>query len=119
MPSRINEGLALLKRHIHSNTNFFCLCFTDPFSFGLGVTPVLNTPLWWDENFSFNAKVYPKPEVLFQSVDFVIEPVFTEDDMGCCKETVSLMENLYGKYLKDNFSEIDSSTHWLLLAKRK
>lgn len=119
VPGRINEGLALLRHHINHNSRIFCLCFTDPFSFGLGLSPAVNTPLWWDENFSFNAKVYPKPEVLFQSVDFVIEPVFTEDDMGCCKDTVSLMGNLYGEYLKDKFSEIDYSSHWLLLARRK
>jgi hypothetical protein len=119
VPDRINEGFDLLRRHIARNSRIFCLCFTDPFSFGLGLSPAVNTPLWWDENFSFNAKVYPKPEVLFQSVDLVIEPVFTEDAMGCCKETVWLMENLYGEYLKDNFSEIDYSTHWRLLARRK
>ncbi len=36
---------------------------------------------------------------------------------GLGKETVYLMEKIYGAYLEKNFSEEDRSTYWILLAK--
>lgn len=115
VPQRINEGLDLLKRHINKSSKIFCLCYTDPFTFGLGLAPVKGTPLWWDVNFSFNANNYPSPDVLFRNVNVVMIPIFTADDTGCCKDTVVLMEQIYDDYLAKNFSKEDESTHWILL----
>ncbi len=117
VPNRINNGLAMLREHVDANKRIFCLCYTDPFSFALGLPPAPGTPVWWDESFSFSASVYPQQDNLFRHVDLVMIPVFHEYDDGCCKATVTLMQQIYGPYLEKHFIEEDRSEYWILLEK--
>lgn len=118
VPQRLNDGFSLLKKHINKNSRIFCLCFTDPFSFGLGLAPARSTPLWWDETFSFTDKIYPQPQTLLANVDFVTIPIVDENNGGCCTSTVHLLEKIYGQYINNHFYEVDKSEYWILLERK-
>lgn len=118
VPERVNEGLDLLRPYVHGDTRLFSFSLTDPFSYGFGILPAVHTPLWWDDNFSFNAENFPAPQTLFDPVDLVIRPVFTADDQGCCKETVQLMDKKYAAYVEQHFTLAAQSAHWQVYTKR-
>jgi hypothetical protein len=117
VPARVNDGLALIRRHVPRQRKILVLAFTDPFSFALGLVPPRNVPLWWDPGFSFNEAVHPTPTTLFSDADFVVIPILRESDDGCCLEIQSALSKLYGDYLSEHFSEIGRSEFWSLLVK--
>jgi hypothetical protein len=116
-PAKINEGLDLLRQHIGVNSRIACLCYSDPFSFALGLPPAVGTPLFWDD--AFFTSMFREQKNVFDQVDIVMIPLFDETDGGCCKMLVTDMESTYGKYLHENFIEADRSEHWILLVKRE
>jgi hypothetical protein len=119
VPRRLNEGLALLRRHAPEGKRVFAMSLANPFSFALGLTPPKGVPLWWDVGFSFSPSVHANAEELFTDADLVIAPRFGSDDDGCCMATVVLMKALYGEYLAAHFRVEDRSQHWELLARRR
>ena len=115
VPGRINDGLALLRRHVSPRSRLAVLGLTDPFSFALGLTPPRGAPLWWDLNISFNSNHYPRAERVFSEADLVMYPVAVEPKDGCCWETVSALHELYDRYLTRHYAEVDRSKYWVLL----
>jgi len=115
IPDRINDGLALIRRHANSESKLVVLALTDPFSFPLGLKPAKGTPMWWDLNYSFNERSHPASSTVFSDADFVLIPILRDSDKGCCQPTVQALVDLYGKYLKEHFSEIERSKFWILL----
>jgi hypothetical protein len=115
IPERINDGLALIRRHANPESKLVVLALTDPFSFPLELKPAKGVPTWWDLNYSFNKRVHPTPGAVFSDADFVLIPILREGDKGCCQPTVQALVEIYGKYLKEHFSEIERSTFWILL----
>jgi hypothetical protein len=118
VPQKINEGLALLRQYVSKDSRVFSMTYTNPFPFALELPSPRGAPLWWDLNLSFNKEFFPKAETIFQDTNMVMVPKFGHQDPGCCMETVDLMQELYGDYLKQNFLEKDSSQTWRLLVKR-
>ncbi|MEZ2131386.1 MULTISPECIES: hypothetical protein [unclassified Sinorhizobium] len=117
VPSRINEGLELLRRHVAADDQVVTLALTDPFSFALDLVPAKGAPLWWDLGISFTRKNYPSPETVFANADYVIYPL-TSPQAGCCQETVTTLLDLYGGFLGEHFTRADASAHWVLLRRR-
>jgi hypothetical protein len=115
---RINDGLLLIRRHMSNDSRVFSMTHVNPFPFALKLPSPKGNALWWDANFSFNKEVFPQPETVFQDTTIVMIPKFASRNEGCCFETVDLMKELYGNYLKSNFIEKDSSEFWTLLIKR-
>ncbi|PSJ62849.1 hypothetical protein C7I85_04500 [Mesorhizobium soli] len=114
VPARIDEGLGLLRQYISPDSHLLVLALTDPFSFALNLKPSKGAPLWWDVGISFSRTVYPKPDIVFANADFVIYPVnFSRG--GCCEETVAVLLEIYGDYLKSHFTTVSQSQHWMLL----
>jgi hypothetical protein len=118
VPEHINDGLALLRPHVTNNSRVFTLALTNPFAFALELPPPTGGLLWWDLDYSFNAKVYPSAAETFVDVDFVMIPILNPTDEGCCQETVTVMKALYGSYLADHFGPVAESAYWTLLEKR-
>ncbi len=119
VPERINEGLDMLRPFVDKDTRIFCFCLTDPFSYALEIPPAVGTPLWWDEDYSFNVNTYPDPSTLFRDVTLAIRPVLDEDDKGCCQATVVHMEEQYQEYIDQHFDLVAQSDDWQVLRKRK
>jgi hypothetical protein len=117
-PARINEGLALLRRHTSPQSRLAVLGLTDPFSFALGLTPPRGAPLWWDLGFSFSRIHFPPPELVFAEATLVMYPVPVQPENGCCWDTVRLLHEIYDGYLRQHYAEAGRSVHWVLLAKR-
>ncbi|MDH6233256.1 hypothetical protein M2281_003867 [Mesorhizobium soli] len=117
VPAQINEGLGLLRQHITPDSHLLVLALTDPFSFALNLEPSKGAPLWWDLGISFSRSVYPKPDVVFANANFAIYPVnFSRG--GCCEETVAVLLEIYGDYLKSHFMTVGKSQHWVLMQRR-
>ena len=115
VPSKINEGLLILRRNNVERRKTLVLALTDPFSFALGLPSPKGVPLWWDLNISHREGRYPPPGPLFAEIEIVMLPILDERAEGCCKETAVKLREEYDTYLKDNFTEVDHSDNWLLL----
>ena len=115
VPSKINEGLLVLRRNAVERRHTLVLALTDPFSFALGVPSPKGVPLWWDLNVSHTEGKYPPPGPLFAEAENVMLPILDERAKGCCKETAVRMREEYDAYLKEHFTEVDHSDNWLLL----
>jgi hypothetical protein len=115
VPSKINEGLLVLRRNGVEHRKTLVLALTDPFSFALGLPSPKGVPLWWDLNMSHSEGQYPPPGPLFTEVDNVMLPILDERAEGCCKETAVKLREEYDTYLREHFTEVDHSDNWLLL----
>ena len=118
VPEKINEGLALIRRHATPDTRIFAAAFTDPFSFALLLPPPEGTPLWWDLGYSFSVGRFPDPRRVFANVNMIIVPVFHAEDRGCCQKTARTLLQIYGSYIDQRFSQIDRSDSWILLQRK-
>jgi hypothetical protein len=118
VPSRINDGLALIRGHSSGHEKIFTLAFTDPFSFALERIPPRNVLIWWDPNYSFSELNYPPAEKVFSDVDIVMVPILRDTDDGCCLAIQNALLTVYGKYLETHFVELARSEYWRLLVKR-
>ncbi|MBX9746841.1 MAG: hypothetical protein K2X34_08060 [Hyphomonadaceae bacterium] len=118
MPSKINEGLALLRAHVAPDSRLMVFALTDPFSFPLSLEPTTGVPLWWDRNLSYNLETHPPAERVFADVTHVMIPQLGPGDDGCCEHVVADMEQMYGPYVAANFVEAGRSTNWVLLRRR-
>jgi hypothetical protein len=117
-PSRVNEGLALLRKHRDRGGGIFVYGETDLFSLALETPPPRHQPLWWDRYFSYNFKIFPAPEAVFSEVGRIMIPRLTEQDLGCCREPAEDFPVLYGDYVTAHYEEVDRTEHWLLLVRR-
>ena len=115
VPEAINDGLHLVRRHIGKNDQILVLALTDPFSFPLGLIPPKGIPVWWDLNFSFNAKEHPPYEKVFGNINFVLYPILRASDAGCCRDNVEALLKIYGASLKKDFTEVERSKYWVLM----
>lgn len=118
MPSKINEGLALLRAHVEPDSRLMVFALTDPFSFPLSLEPTTGVPLWWDRNLSYNLETHPPAERVFADVTHVMIPQLGPSDDGCCEHVVADMEQMYGPHVAANFVEAGRSTTWVLLRRR-
>lgn len=118
VPDKINDGLTLLRRNLSNNSRIFSMSYVNPFPFSLQLPSPKGAALWWDINLSFNKEFFPQAETIFKDTDLVMIPKISSQDPGCCIDTVGLMKELYGDYLKTHFIEKDHSEVWTLLAKR-
>jgi hypothetical protein len=118
MPARINDGLALLRKHVDQNSRILVFATANPFPFALEITAPRGGPLWWDRNLSYNVQYHPTADAIFADVNLVMIALLKPDDDGCCNEIVQDMSTFYMGYLSNHFSELDRSETWLLLRRR-
>jgi hypothetical protein len=110
---QINDGLALLRQHVSSNSRVFALDFSNPFPFALELPPPHGDALWWHSHVTFNRNSFPKAEQTFKDVDMVMTP--KNRRWWWFDETEKMMEDAYGNYLSKYFIEKDKSQFWTLL----
>jgi hypothetical protein len=115
VPHMINDGMALLRRHIAPSDTVFTVSLTNPFSFAMSLPPSRGAPLWWDLGISFDRTSHPAPGAL-DDAHWVMIPR-TVPGQGCCQETVQTMLELYGPYLAEHFAESERTSDWILLAR--
>lgn len=118
VPEQINDGLALLRRHMGARERILVLAHTDPFSFALGSRSPRGAALWWYPNISFSKTYHPAPDTVFGEAELVMVPLLRDSDPGCCKEVVAQLLDLYGGYLRAKYAEIGRSRTWVLYRKR-
>ncbi|HEY3258689.1 MAG TPA: hypothetical protein VGJ95_00225 [Pseudonocardiaceae bacterium] len=116
VPAMINDGLAVLRRHVAAGDTVFTVALTDPFSFALSLPPNRGGPLWWDLGFDFDRTTHPDAEQLLGHTEWVMVPLMTPGQ-GCCQETVRVMLDLYGPYLAAHFTEAERTSNWILLSR--
>lgn len=114
MPPRVNDGLVLLREHVGPDSRLMVFALSDPFSFPLELAPPTGGPLWWDRNFNYNLEHYPPAEQVFTEVTHVMIPQVHPEDDGCCQHVVSDLEQMYGGYVRENFTEVGRTETWVL-----
>lgn len=118
MPPKVSDGLDLLRPHVTPDARLMVFALSDPFSFPLGLEPPTGGPLWWDRNFNYNLDHYPPAEQVFAEVTHVMIPQIHPEDDGCCKHVVADLEQIYGPYVAEHFTEVGRTDTWVLLARR-
>ena len=117
-PANINDGLDLLRKHLDSNSRIACIAFANPFSFALKLMPPRGGMLWWDADYSFSKKSFPKPEEFLGDATLIMIPKLANRSRGAGFATVDLMMELYGNYIGEKFHELDHTDVWSLLTRR-
>ena len=119
LPGRVNDGLALVRRHVSPQQSVLALAFSNPFTYALGLRPPRGTPVWFDFDINFNRRNHMDPERLFADVDFVIEPVLRAGDVYVNgKATLDALHDIYEPYLAQQYVEVERSTYWRLRRRR-
>jgi hypothetical protein len=117
-PARMNEGLDLLHKHLEKGDRIATIGLTNPFSFALGLAPARDGNQWWDLDISFNRHNHPTPIDFLGDATLVMVPRPIPGVRGWGFDTVAIMLDLYGGYLRANFEPVDSSEAWTLYRRR-
>jgi hypothetical protein len=113
-PAKINDGIDLLKSNLQSGDRVTTIAFANPFSFALGIKPARDGPLWWDLNYDFDRRHFPLAGDFLGDASLVMVPRLTDRSQGWSFETVDVMLNLYGDYLRAHFHQVASTDTWVL-----
>ncbi|WP_037370643.1 hypothetical protein [Amycolatopsis orientalis] len=116
VPAMLDDGLALLRRHIRPGDRVVSMSLANPFAFALDLTPATGGPLWWDLEISFDEQTHPAAEQVFGDAEWVMVPKL-RSGQGCCQDTVEAMNRIYGGYLAQRFRMVESTEDWTLLAR--
>jgi hypothetical protein len=117
VPAMLDDGLALLRRHVRPGDHVFSMTLANPFPFALDLPPATGGPLWWDVGISFDGTTHPAAEDVFGDAQWVMVPKLRAGQ-GCCQDTVETMTRLYGGYLAQRFQPVETTGNWILLARR-
>ncbi|NIH82804.1 hypothetical protein [Amycolatopsis viridis] len=118
VPAMIDDGIAVLRRHAGPADTVSTLALANPFSFALSLPPATGGPLWWDVGISFDTSTHPTPEEAFGTTKWVMIPRIV-DGQGCCTETVTALRQIYGPYLAQHFTEVETTADWVLLGRTR
>ncbi|WP_409465010.1 hypothetical protein [Amycolatopsis sp. GA6-003] len=116
VPAMLDDGLALLRRHLRPGDRVASLSLANPFAFALDLTPVTGGPLWWDLEISFDERTHPPAEQVFGDAHWVMVPKLRAGQ-GCCQDTVEALTRIYGGYLAQHFRLVESTGDWTLLTR--
>ncbi|MFI7672254.1 hypothetical protein [Actinophytocola sp. NPDC049390] len=116
VPDMLNDGFALLRRHVRPTDTVTTVALTNPFSFALSLPPARGVPLWWDVDISFDDESHPAAERVFENARWVMIPRMAPGQ-GCCQETVRAMLDLYGSHLDAHYVEVERTDDWILLTR--
>jgi len=108
----VNDGIALLKRYIKPKDSVMSLDFSNPFSFGLGLSPARGGAIALQYGTTFNEFHKPEPEWLFGYATLVMVP---KKFLDFGNENIL---RLYGPYLNLHFQLIAESAQWRLYRNR-
>ncbi len=117
-PSKLNDGLDLLRKHLRAGDQVTTLGYTDPFSFAFGLKPCRDANSWWDLNMDFNRSYFPAPKEFLGSATLVMIPIYDLSYRAAAHETLDVMMGLYKDYLQQNFELVDASQAWMLYRRR-
>ncbi|MFE3290959.1 hypothetical protein [Rhodococcus sp. NPDC059234] len=118
VPEMINDGFALLVRHVGPGDTVVTMALTDPFSFALSLPSSRGGLLWWDLGFNFDESAHPGADQVLGDTQWVMVPRIVAGQ-GCCEESVQVMLDLYGPYLAQHFTEAERTSDWILLGRAK
>ncbi|MGW4399846.1 hypothetical protein ACWEHA_31545 [Amycolatopsis nivea] len=116
VPAMLDDGLALLRRHIRPGDRVVSMSLANPFAFALDLTPATGGPLWWDWEISFDERTHPAAEQVFGQAQWVMVPKL-RPGQGCCQDTVEAMTRIYGGYLAQHFRMAESTEDWTLFTR--
>jgi hypothetical protein len=108
-PGQVNDGIALLRRHVNTQDRILALDFSNPFPFALNLPPARGGSTSWLLDASFNRSVHVADQDVFGDASFVMIPRYERN-----ASTVSALKEIYGAYLRRNFRLVDRSDDWEL-----
>ncbi len=110
----VQEGFRLIDSHRQEGDSVFSMDFSNPFSYGLGMTPMQGGTNAQDFQTTFSRTARPAPERLFGSATLVMAPkAFSNRTLG------SSEYDIYGPFLKEHFVLIDESPYWWLYQRKE
>jgi len=109
----VDDGLLLLKQHRKLGDTVMSLDFSNPFSYGLAMSPARGGAIAMQYGTTFDDAHRPTPEWLFGSATLVMIPKQFSD------ETLEgSVDRIYGLYLNQHFFLVSESLKWKLYRKR-
>jgi hypothetical protein len=107
----IIEGTDLLQSIDYHGRTVFTFDLVNPFPYALNMRPIRNgyPQFWLGKEWTADPKLLPKPEVLVGAADFVMVP-----RLPYSVSQFTIMKNIYGTYLKQNYVQLTESPHWEL-----
>jgi hypothetical protein len=111
-PQEINDGIALLSKHIKKDSRVVTMDFSNPFSIALELPPPRGDSTCWHQNATFSRQAALPAEQVFQDANLVMIP---KKYLPGSTEGTELMIELYGDFVSKHFTEIEQSRFWRLL----
>jgi len=105
--TKTNDGLELLRANHLNRLRITTLDYTSPFSFALLSPPPIGAPTYWASGSDIAQTSFPDQNKAFRGVDVVMVPKEPDD-----ADASSLLQNVYGGYLKNNFDICAESQYW-------
>lgn len=112
--SVLHDGVRLLGDNGASSSRVLPLTWTNPFPVLLGVSPGRHELSWWDPGRTFTSSVHPRPELLFQDIDYIMIPKF---EWGYFSRTPQLMLDTYGMEIRRRYRTVGETGCWVLMKK--
>ncbi|NJL07388.1 MAG: hypothetical protein HC900_03335 [Methylacidiphilales bacterium] len=107
----INDGTALLNS-VNAAGPVLAMDFISPFNFILNIKPASGDCSLHDAGRTFSQNSHELADDVLREVSYIMDPVFP---VGL--ETQKEMWNIYGGYIKENFTAISQSKYWVLYAR--
>jgi hypothetical protein len=108
-----NDGAALLRAHVSSRSRVLVLDLSNPFSFGLGLTPPRGDALFWHYQRDFDSVHYPAASRVFREVTHVMVP-----KAPVHRSATVALQRIYAPVLARDFRLAAESELWILYERR-
>jgi len=112
----VNDGLALARAHVGTESRVLGLDFVNPFPFALGLPSPRGTALCWHNGRLVDDKHHPPAEKVFREVTHVLVP-----QRSLCvgpDDGTEFLLRVYGPTLKADFEKAGQSRLWTLYRRR-
>ncbi len=109
----VNDGLALLRRHVTDSSRVLSLDWMNPFPFALGLPSPRGDALCWAVGLLQNANHRPAAQVVLGDATFVMEP-----KRAIAPLTYEFKKDYLGPELSKLFEKVDQSELWNLYERK-
>ena len=107
----VDDGFTLLESFVKQKDSVISLDFSNPFSYGLGLSPAQGGAIALQYGTTFDDRHRPTPERLIGNATLVVVPKVFFDPAN------DNIPRLYGPYLRSHFTLISESARWRLYRK--
>jgi hypothetical protein len=106
----VNEGMSLLRKYSAEDESVLCLCFSNPFSYGLQRPPAEGGATFFAYGTNYTLDAHPSPARILGDARLVIYPARPSEYDG-----VAHLLQICGSELAARYQPVARSDNWILL----